>query len=136
MDRRKFFRQLGALACASCHPQASSLAIAREGPRHLPTVQDYQVSIVNIQRTVADYYRIRASDLRKQKCSPVVTRSRQVAMTLAHDLTQLPLSEIGKRFGDRDSAAVRDACNQIAALRACVPQIDDDVTFLFQALRP
>ena len=136
MDRRKFFRQLGVLACASHHRPAGSLVIPQEALRDLPTVQGYQVSIKNIQLAVADYYRIRASDLRSRKHSQVATRARQVAMTLARDLTRLPLSEIGRKFGGRDSAAVGDACREIAVLRARLPQVDDDVTFLFQVLRP
>ncbi len=74
-------------------------------------------SIENIQKTVADYYKIRISDMHSKKRSRAVARPRQVAMALAKELTQLSLPEIGSNFGGRDHTTVLHACRQIAKLR-------------------
>ena len=81
-------------------------------------MQNRQVSVENIQKTVADYYKIRISDMHSKKRSRAVARPRQVAMALAKELTQLSLPEIGSNFGGRDHTTVLHACRQIAKLRA------------------
>ena len=80
-------------------------------------MQNRQISIENIQKTVADYYKIRISDMHSKKRSRAVARPRQVAMALAKELTQLSLPEIGSNFGGRDHTTVLHACRQIAKLR-------------------
>jgi chromosomal replication initiator protein len=123
------------LAYSSFHGQEISLALAKDALRDLLAVQNRQISIENIQKTVADYYKIRISDMHSKKRSRAVARPRQVAMALAKELTQLSLPEIGSNFGGRDHTTVLHACRQIAKLREAVPEISHDVNFLLQVLR-
>ena len=123
------------LAFSSFHGQEISLSVAKEALRDLVAVQNRQISIENIQKTVADYYKIRISDMHSKKRSRAVARPRQVAMALAKELTQLSLPEIGSNFGGRDHTTVLHACRQIAKLRESAPEINHDVNFLLQVLR-
>jgi len=123
------------LAYSTFHGQEISLALAKDALRDLLAVQNRQISIENIQKTVADYYKIRISDMHSKKRSRAVARPRQVAMALAKELTQLSLPEIGSNFGGRDHTTVLHACRQIAKLRESVPEISHDVNFLLQVLR-
>jgi chromosomal replication initiator protein len=123
------------LAYSSFHGQEISLSLAKDALRDLLAVQNRQISIENIQKTVADYYKIRISDMHSKKRSRAVARPRQVAMALAKELTQLSLPEIGSNFGGRDHTTVLHACRQIAKLRESVPEISHDVNFLLQVLR-
>ncbi len=123
------------LAYSNFHGQEITLAVAKESLRDLLAVQNRQISIENIQKTVADYYKIRISDMHSKKRSRAVARPRQVAMALAKELTQLSLPEIGSNFGGRDHTTVLHACRQIAKLRDTVPEINHDVNFLLQVLR-
>ena len=123
------------LAYSSFHGQEISLSVAKDALRDLLAVQNRQISIENIQKTVADYYKIRVSDMHSKKRSRAVARPRQVAMALAKELTQLSLPEIGSNFGGRDHTTVLHACRQIAKLRDAVPEISHDVNFLLQVLR-
>ena len=112
-----------------------NLALAKEALRDLLAVQNRQISVENIQKTVADYYKIRVSDMHSKKRSRAVARPRQVAMALAKELTQLSLPEIGGNFGGRDHTTVLHACRQIAKLRESHPDLNHDVIFLLQVLR-
>ena len=123
------------LAYSSFHGHEVTLAVAKESLRDLLAVQNRQISIENIQKTVADYYKIRTSDMHSKKRSRAVARPRQVAMALAKELTQLSLPEIGSNFGGRDHTTVLHACRQIAKLRDTVPEMNHDVNFLLQVLR-
>jgi len=123
------------LAYASFHGQDITLPVAKESLRDLLAVQNRQISVENIQKTVADYYKIRISDMHSKKRSRAVARPRQVAMALAKELTQLSLPEIGSNFGGRDHTTVLHACRQIAKLRESVPEMNHDVNFLLQVLR-
>jgi chromosomal replication initiator protein len=123
------------LAYSSFHGQEITLAVVKEALRDLLAVQNRQISIENIQKTVADYYKIRVSDMHSKKRSRAVARPRQVAMALAKELTQLSLPEIGSNFGGRDHTTVLHACRQISKLRDTVPEISRDVNFLLQVLR-
>ena len=123
------------VAYASFHGHDISLAIAKEALKDLLAVQNRQISVDNIQKTVADYYKIRITDMHSKKRSRAVARPRQVAMALAKELTQLSLPEIGSNFGGRDHTTVLHACRTIAALREAHPEINHDVTFLLQVLR-
>ena len=123
------------LAYSSFHGQDVTLAVAKESLRDLLAVQNRQISIENIQKTVADYYKIRTSDMHSKKRSRAVARPRQVAMALAKELTQMSLPEIGSNFGGRDHTTVLHACRQIAKLRDTVPEMNHDVNFLLQVLR-
>jgi len=123
------------LAFSSFHGQEISLNLAREALRDLLAVQNRQISIENIQKTVAEYYKIRISDMHSKKRSRAIARPRQVAMALAKELTQMSLPEIGSNFGGRDHTTVLHACRQIAKLRESLPNLNQDVNFLLQVLR-
>src|SRR6187401_1621932 len=123
------------LAYASFHGQEITLGVAKEALRDLLAVQNRQVSVENIQKTVADYYKIRISDMHSKKRSRAIARPRQVAMALAKDLTQLSLPEIGSNFGGRDHTTVLHACRQVTKLRETIPELNHDVNFLLQVLR-
>ena len=123
------------IAYSNFHGHEISLAVAKEALRDLIAVQNRQVSVENIQKTVADYYKIRVSDMHSKKRSRAVARPRQVAMALAKELTQLSLPEIGSNFGGRDHTTVLHACRQVAKLRESVPELNHDVNFLLQVLR-
>ncbi|MDR2016777.1 MAG: chromosomal replication initiator protein DnaA, partial [Burkholderiales bacterium] len=105
------------LAYARFHSTDITLAVAKEALRDLLAVQNRQVSIENIQKTVADYYKIRIADMHSKKRSRAIARPRQVAMALAKELTEMSLPEIGSRFGGRDHTTVLHACRQISQLR-------------------
>jgi chromosomal replication initiator protein len=123
------------IAYASFHGNEISLALAKEALKDLLAVQNRQISIENIQKTVADYYKIRTTDMHSKKRSRAVARPRQVAMALAKELTQLSLPEIGSNFGGRDHTTVLHACRTIAKLRESHADINHDVNFLLQVLR-
>jgi chromosomal replication initiator protein len=112
-----------------------SLDLAREALKDLLAVQVRQVSVDNIQRIVADYYKIKVSDMYSKKRTRTVARPRQMAMALAKELTQLSLPDIGDAFGGRDHTTVLHACRKIVDLRACNPEISRDFVALLQTLR-
>ncbi len=117
------------------HIQEISLAVAKEALRDLLAHQNRQVSIENIQKTVADYYKIKVTEMHSRKRSRIIARPRQVAMALAKELTPLSLPEIGASFGGRDHTTVLHACRQVAKLRESLPALNHDVNFLLQVLR-
>ena len=123
------------IAYSSFHGHEISLTVAKDALRDLLAVQNRQVSVENIQKTVTDYYKIRISDMHSKKRSRAIARPRQVAMALAKELTQLSLPEIGSHFGGRDHTTVLHACRQIAKLRETIPELNRDVNFLLQVLR-
>jgi chromosomal replication initiator protein len=123
------------VAYANFHGQDISLSLAKEALRDLLAVQNRQISVENIQKTVADYYKIRLSEMHSKKRSRAIARPRQVAMALAKELTQLSLPEIGSNFGGRDHTTVLHACRQVAKLRESHPDLNHDVNFLLQVLR-
>jgi chromosomal replication initiator protein len=123
------------MAYSNFHGHEINLPMAKEALRDLLAVQNRQISIENIQKTVADYYKIRVSDMHSKKRSRAVARPRQVAMALAKELTQMSLPEIGSNFGGRDHTTVLHACRQIASLRETHSDLNHDVNFLLQVLR-
>jgi len=123
------------IAYAGFHNVTITPQIAKEALRDLLAVQSRQISIENIQKTVADYYKIKVSDMHSKKRSRIVARPRQMAMALAKELTPMSLPEIGQNFGGRDHTTVLHACRQIASLRESTPQIQHDFAFLLQVLR-
>jgi chromosomal replication initiator protein len=108
---------------------------ARDALRDVLAVQTRQLSIENIQRTVADLYKIRIADMESQRRTRVVARPRQMAMALAKELTTLSLPEIGKAFGGRDHTTVLHACRKILELRDTDAEIRRDWDMLLQTLR-
>ncbi len=123
------------LAYSRFSGQGLSVDLAREALKDLLAVQSRQISIENIQKTVADYYKIKVSDMYSKKRSRSVARPRQMAMALAKELTQLSLPDIGEAFGGRDHTTVLHACRKIVDLRATSAEITRDFTALLQVLR-
>jgi chromosomal replication initiator protein len=109
--------------------------LAREALKDLLAVQVRQVSVENIQRIVADYYKLKVSDMYSKKRSRTVARPRQMAMALAKELTHMSLPDIGDAFGGRDHTTVLHGCRKIADLRAVNPDIARDFDALLQTLR-
>ncbi|MBU6459440.1 MAG: chromosomal replication initiator protein DnaA [Proteobacteria bacterium] len=117
----------------SGHPV--SLGLAKEALKDLLAVQNRQISIENIQKTVADYYKIKVADMYSRKRSQQVARPRQVAMALAKELTNLSLPAIGDAFGGRDHTTVLHACRKILELTATDPTLMREFNMLIQVLR-
>ena len=112
-----------------------SVELCREALRDLLAIQHRQVSIENIQKTVADYYKIKVSEMYSKKRSRNVARPRQVAMALAKELTQLSLPDIGEAFGGRDHTTVLHACRKIALLKSSSNELTRDFNSLLNVLR-
>lgn len=108
---------------------------AREALKDLLAIQSRQVSVDNIQKTVADYYKIKVSEMYSKKRSRNVARPRQVAMALAKELTTLSYPDIGDAFGGRDHTTVLHACRKISALRSANTDITRDFVSLLKVLR-
>jgi len=111
-----------------------NLDFAKEALRDLLAMQERLVSIENIQKTVADYYKIRVGDLLSKKRSRSIARPRQVAMALAKELTNHSLPEIGDAFGGRDHTTVLHGCRRIEGLRDTDKRVDDDYLNLLRTL--
>jgi chromosomal replication initiator protein len=107
---------------------------AKEALRDLLALQDKLITIENIQKTVAEYYKIRTSDLLSKRRSRSITRPRQLAMALAKQLTNHSLPEIGEAFNGRDHTTVLHACRKIVELRDIDPRISEDYTNLLRTL--
>ena len=111
-----------------------TMDFAKEALRDMIAAQDKLVTIDNIQRTVAEYYKIRTSDLLSSKRSRTIARPRQVAMTLAKELTNHSLPEIGDAFGGRDHTTVLYATRKIAELRETDHRVAEDYNNLLRTL--
>ena len=110
------------------------LEFAKTALKDLLALQDRLVSIENIQKTVADYFKIRLADLLSKRRSRSIARPRQIAMSLAKELTNHSLPEIGDAFGGRDHTTVLHGCRRIATLRDTEKRIDDDYRNLLRTL--
>lgn len=106
----------------------------RESLKDLLALQDKQVGVDNIQRTVADYYKIKVADLHSKRRSRSVARPRQVAMALAKELTNHSLPEIGDAFGGRDHTTVLHACRKVVELKEENADIREDYKNLMRLL--
>jgi len=122
------------LANAHFFGQAITLDFVRETLRDLIAVHDRQISVDNIQRMVADYFKIKISDLLSKRRNRSVARPRQVAMALCKELTDHSLPEIGDAFGGRDHTTVLHACRKIKELSDTDLAIRDDYNNLLKAL--
>jgi len=111
-----------------------TLEFANEALRDLLVLQEKQVTIENIQKTVAEYYKIRVAELLSKRRSRSVARPRQVAMALSKELTTHSLPEIGDAFGGRDHTTVLHACRKIADLRTTEQRINEDYVNLGRIL--
>jgi chromosomal replication initiator protein len=123
------------LAFARFTGRELSLDLAKEALRDILNLNSRQVSVEGIQKTVAEYFKIKISDMHSKKRSRNVARPRQVAMALAKDLTQMSLPEIGEAFGNRDHTTVLHACRTIADLRTRDTSLNRDYLVLEQVLK-
>jgi chromosomal replication initiator protein len=123
------------LAFARFSGRELSLELAKEALQDILSVASRQVSVEGIQKTVAEYFKIKISDMHSKKRSRNVARPRQVAMALAKDLTQMSLPEIGEAFGNRDHTTVLHACRTIASLRKHDTALNRDYVVLQQVLK-
>lgn len=114
--------------------KAITLDFVKEALRDLLALQDKLVTVENIQRTVAEYYKIKVADLLSKRRNRSVARPRQIAMALAKELTNHSLPEIGDAFGGRDHTTVLHACRLIAGLRQSDADIEEDYTNLLRIL--
>lgn len=114
--------------------QPITLDFTKEALRDLISLQDKLITIENIQKTVADYYKIRVTDLLSQRRSRSVTRPRQMAMSLSKELTKHSLPEIGDAFGGRDHTTVMHACKKVEELKQADNRMDDDYSNLLRTL--
>ena len=114
--------------------QAITVDFAKEALKDLLSLQARLITIENIQKTVADYFKVRVSDLLSERRSRSVARPRQIAMALAKELTQHSLPEIGDAFGGRDHTTVLHACRRIKALRETEQRISEDYSNLLRTL--
>jgi chromosomal replication initiator protein len=111
-----------------------TLEFAKEALRDLLALQEKLVTVENIQKTVAEYYKIRIADLLSKRRSRSIARPRQVAMALAKELTNHSLPEIGDAFGGRDHTTVLHACRRIKELRESERRIGEDYMNLLRTL--
>ena len=122
------------MATANFTGKPVTLEFAKDTLRDLIALHDRLVTIENIQKTVAEYYKIRISDLHSNSRSRSITRPRQVAMALSKELTNHSLPEIGNAFGGRDHTTILHGCRKIAELRESDGKIDEDYTNLLRIL--
>ena len=128
----------GALKRVMAHAQFSGRVIdidlIRESLKDLLALQDKLVTIDNIQRVVADYYKLKMSDLLSKRRSRSVARPRQIAMALAKDLTNYSLPEIGESFGGRDHTTVLHACRKVKELETTDRDVERDLKNLYRKM--
>jgi chromosomal replication initiator protein len=111
-----------------------TMELTREALKDLLALQEKLVTIENIQKTVAEYYKIRISDLSSKRRSRAIARPRQIAMALSKELTNHSLTEIGNSFGGRDHTTVLHACRKISEFKNTNPQIAEDHENLLKKL--
>ncbi len=111
-----------------------TLDFAKEALRDLIAVQEKLVTIENIQKTVAEYFKIRIADILSKRRSRSVARPRQIAMSLAKELTSRSLPEIGDAFGGRDHTTVLHGCRKIAELRQSDTRVYEDYANILRIL--
>ncbi|MGB0864891.1 MAG: chromosomal replication initiator protein DnaA [Granulosicoccaceae bacterium] len=128
----------GALRRVIAESQFSARAITieftREALRDLISVQDKQITIENIQKTVCEYYKLSAKEMLSKKRTRSIARPRQVAMALTKEMTTHSLPEIGDAFGGRDHTTVLHACRTIEKLRETEPRLNEDFLMLVRTL--
>ena len=122
------------IASANFTGRPFDIDLIKDSLKDLLALQDKQVSLDNIKRKVAEYYKIKVADLMSKRRNRSVARPRQVAMAMAKELTQHSLPEIGDAFGGRDHTTVLHACRKIRELRDVSPDISEDYQNLLRAL--
>ncbi len=123
------------LAYSRFNQKDISITLAKEALRDLLSIQNRQISVENIQKTVADYYKIKVSDMYSKKRPASIARPRQIAMYLAKELTQKSLPEIGELFGGRDHTTVLHAVRKIAGERQQLTELNQQLHVLEQTLK-
>ena len=123
------------LAYSRFNQKEVSIQLAREALRDLLSIQNRQIGVENIQKTVADYYKIKVADMYSKKRPASIARPRQIAMYLAKELTQKSLPEIGELFGGRDHTTVLHAVRKIAAERQQITELNQQLHVLEQTLK-
>lgn len=111
-----------------------TLDFVKDALRDLLALQDKLITIENIQKTVAEYYKVKVADLLSKRRSRSVARPRQMAMALAKELTNHSLPEIGDAFGGRDHTTVLHACRKIVELKQSTQDVEEDFTNLLRIL--
>ena len=122
------------IASANFTGRPFDIDLIKESLKDLLALQDKQVSLDNIKRTAADYYKIKVADLLSKRRNRSVARPRQVAMALSKELTNHSLPEIGDAFGGRDHTTVLHACRKITELRETTSDIGEDYKNLLRLL--
>tara|TARA_B110000503_G_scaffold117095_1_gene176728 strand:- start:154 stop:1641 length:1488 start_codon:yes stop_codon:yes gene_type:complete len=122
------------IASANFTGRPIDIDMIKESLKDLLALQDRQIGLENIKRTVAEYYKIKVADLLSRRRSRSVARPRQVAMALAKELTNHSLPEIGDAFGGRDHTTVLHACRKIKELRETSSDIREDFKNLLRSL--
>ncbi len=123
------------LAYSRFNQKEISILLAREALRDLLSIQNRQISVENIQKTVADYYKIKIADMYSKKRPANIARPRQIAMYLAKELTQKSLPEIGELFGGRDHTTVLHAVRKIGGERQQMTELNQQLHVLEQTLK-
>lgn len=123
------------LAFARFHGREINLDLAKEALKDLFGAHNRQITLDTIQKTVADYYKIKVADMYSKKRTRIVARPRQVAMWLAKELTPASYPAIGESFGGRDHTTVLHACRTISELRLTDPGMNHDLHVLTQVLK-
>ena len=123
------------LAYSRFNQKDISILLAREALRDLLSIQNRQISVENIQKTVADYYKIKVADMYSKKRPASIARPRQIAMYLAKELTQKSLPEIGELFGGRDHTTVLHAVRKIGGERQQMTELNQQLHVLEQTLK-
>ena len=123
------------LAYSRFNQKEISILLAREALRDLLSIQNRQISVENIQKTVADYYKIKVADMYSKKRPASIARPRQIAMYLAKELTQKSLPEIGELFGGRDHTTVLHAVRKIGGERQQLTDLNQQLHVLEQTLK-
>ena len=123
------------LAYSRFNQKEISIQLAREALRDLLSIQNRQISVENIQKTVADFYKIKVADMYSKKRPASIARPRQIAMFLAKELTQKSLPEIGELFGGRDHTTVLHAVRKISGERQQLTELNQQLHVLEQTLK-
>jgi len=123
------------LAYSRFNQKEVSIQLARDALRDLLSIQNRQISVENIQKTVADYYKIKVADMYSKKRPASIARPRQIAMYLAKELTQKSLPEIGELFGGRDHTTVLHAVRKISGERQTLNELNQQLHVLEQTLK-
>jgi len=123
------------LAYSRFNQKEINIQLARDALRDLLSIQNRQISVENIQKTVADYYKIKVADMYSKKRPASIAKPRQIAMYLAKELTQKSLPEIGELFGGRDHTTVLHAVRKISAERQQLNELNQQLHVLEQTLK-